>query len=327
MLKEELEQLLQKMEDRENEVKKLSQNINSNEKEIISLQAEQERHVSEEAQIIRNIFEKYRIDLRRSVGTYLNYEQEDFQKLQDVQNMYVMETEQGTKTIESTLWTFAPSDEKDVKKHGAEFKSCKDELSSLGEINWQALNDHEKQQVRYNFLKEQENQLLSGLTDLEKAIGHIDEKSQKRFSQAFEEVNERFQKVFPMVFGGGNARLVLKGDVEDEFCGVEIIAQPPGKKMQNINLMSGGEKAMTAVILIFSIFLVRPSPFCLLDEVDAPLDDANVGRFNDILKEMSGASQFILVTHNKKTMELNNTLYGITMQEPGVSKAVSVQLH
>ena len=327
LLKTDLEQLLQNMEERENEVKHLAKNINANEKELITLKAEQERHIYDESQITRNIFEKYRIDLRSVVGRYLGYDDNVLSGLSNIQNMYVMETVEGSEMIAPKPWTFTPLEKNAIKKADNEFKSHRDELASLGEINWQALSDHEKQKVRYDFLKEQETQLLIGLEDLENAIGHIDEKSRQRFVQAFDEVNERFQKVFPMVFGGGNARLVLKGDADDELCGVEIIAQPPGKKMQNINLMSGGEKAMTAVILIFSIFLVRPSPFCLLDEVDAPLDDANVGRFNDILKEMSNASQFILVTHNKKTMELNNTLYGVTMQEPGVSKAVSVQLH
>ena len=116
------------------------------------------------------------------------------------------------------------------------------------------------------------------------------------------------------------------GKFEDPDCGIDIKAQPPGKKNQSISLLSGGEKALTALSLIFSIFLIKPSPFCLLDEVDAPLDDANVGRFNELLREMSSESQFILITHNKKTMELNDRLYGITMQEPGVSTAVSVQL-
>ena len=154
-----------------------------------------------------------------------------------------------------------------------------------------------------------------------------DEKSKFRFKEAFDEVNSKFTKVFPIIFGGGEARLEVVGDLNSTECGIDIVAKPPGKKMQSINLMSGGEKAMTAVSLIFSIFLVKPSPFCLLDEVDAPLDDANVGRFNELLREMSSESQFILITHNKKTMELNDTLYGVTMQEPGVSKAVSVQLH
>jgi chromosome segregation protein len=175
-------------------------------------------------------------------------------------------------------------------------------------------------------LKEQEDELNKSLIDLNEAIFQIDEKSKERFQVAFEEVNERFEKVFPIIFGGGEGRLRLTNKIDETDAGVDIIASPPGKKMQNINLMSGGEKALTAVSLIFSIFLVKPSPFCLLDEVDAPLDDANVGRFNDLLGEMSSESQFILITHNKKTMELNDRLYGVTMQEPGISKAMSIQL-
>jgi chromosome segregation protein len=140
-------------------------------------------------------------------------------------------------------------------------------------------------------------------------------------------VNEKFQQVFPRLFNGGRAGLVLTQDETGEGeGGVEIFAQPPGKKLQSVNLLSGGEKALTAVSLIFAIFLIKPTPFCLLDEVDAPLDDANVGRYNDLVKEMSKASQFILITHNKRTMETVDTLYGVTMEEPGVSKLVSVRL-
>jgi chromosome segregation protein len=137
-----------------------------------------------------------------------------------------------------------------------------------------------------------------------------------------------FRWWFPRLFNGGRAGLVLTQDSDGDAAeaGVEIFAQPPGKKLQSVNLLSGGEKALTAVSLIFSIFLIKPSPFCLLDEVDAPLDDANVGRFNDLVKEMSKASQFILVTHNKRTMEMVDTLYGVTMEEPGISKLVSVRL-
>ena len=144
--------------------------------------------------------------------------------------------------------------------------------------------------MRFDFLKEQEEELLQSLEDLEKAIEHIDVKSKERFKTAFNEVSERFQNVFPIIFGGGSALLKITGDSDDPECGVDIVAQPPGKKMQNINLMSGGEKALTAVSLIFSIFLVKPSPFCLLDEVDAPLDDANVGRFNELLREFAEAT-------------------------------------
>ena len=170
-------------------------------------------------------------------------------------------------------------------------------------------------------------ELVNSLEDLRKAIDHIDHKSKERFEVAYREIAEKFSRIFPIVFGGGHAELRLVGSIDDPECGVDIFAQPMGKKTQNISLMSGGEKALTAVSLLFAIFLIKPSPFVLLDEVDAPLDEANVGRFNDLLRELSNHSQFILITHNKKTMSLNDTLYGITMQEPGVSKCVSVHLH
>jgi chromosome segregation protein len=157
-------------------------------------------------------------------------------------------------------------------------------------------------------------------------IDRINRICSRRFKETFEQVNERFTKVFPVLFGGGEARLILVEDAENDEMGIDIVARPPGKKLQNVSLLSGGEKALTAVSLIFSIFLVKPSPFCLLDEVDAPLDDANVFRFNDLVKEMAKRSQLIIVTHNKHTMKVNNTLYGVTMQERGVSKMVSVSL-
>ena len=157
-------------------------------------------------------------------------------------------------------------------------------------------------------------------------IDRINKICSKRFKETFELVNERFQKVFPVLFGGGEAQLQIVEDVEKGEMGIEIIAKPPGKKMQNVSLMSGGEKALTAVALVFSIFLVKPSPYCLLDEVDAPLDDANVFRFNDLVREMAKRSQIIVVTHNKHTMEVAQKLYGVTMQERGVSTMVSVSL-
>ena len=241
--------------------------------------------------------------------------------------MYIQETENGPKELIAENYEFTRRYGQDLKDCSSKLRQYKQELNRLGEINWQAIEDYERQKLRSEFLKVQEDELRISLEDLHKAILHIDSKSRERFKHAFNEVNTRFEKVFPIIFGGGHAHLKVMGDIDSPECGVDIIAQPPGKKMVNINLMSGGEKALTAVSLIFSIFLVKPSPFCLLDEVDAPLDDANVGRFNELLREMSNESQFILITHNKKTMELNDTLYGVTMQEPGVSKAVSVQLH
>lgn len=327
LVKDELGQLLQEMQQREDQVKQLNSDINKNEKDVEKTKVRLDQLKHEEEQVVKNIFEKYRVDLRDVVSTYLNLDDNQLEKLHDVSSMYFMETEEGTEEISKEFYEFSRRYGQDLKDCEVKLRQYKSEFGKLGDINWQAIEDYERQKLRYEFLSVQEKELKESLDDLSLAIEHIDQKSKERFKVAFEEVNERFQKVFPIIFGGGNAQLKVIGDLNEPDCGVDIIAQPPGKKMQNINLMSGGEKAMTAVSLIFSIFLVKPSPFCLLDEVDAPLDDANVGRFNELLREMSKDSQFILITHNKKTMELNDMLYGVTMQEPGISKAVSVQLH
>jgi chromosome segregation protein len=172
----------------------------------------------------------------------------------------------------------------------------------------------------------QKRDLESSLAQLRSAIAKIDRTSRERFAHTFDAVNEKFQAVFPRLFGGGRACLMLLDEPGGVEAGVDIVAQPPGKKLQSVTLLSGGEKALTAVALIFAIFLIKPSPFCVLDEVDAPLDEANVGRYNELVREMSAQSQFILITHNKRTMEVADTLYGVTMEEPGISKLVSVRL-
>jgi chromosome segregation protein len=327
LLKDSLGQLLLSMKDREDEVKEITAKLNKNQREISEYEMKLSQYIIEEEQNVRNIFEKYQIDLRSVLGNFLSFVEEDYQELKDVNSMFWMETEEGLKQIYKKEFEFVRRYGQDLKECSDKLKNYKSEFGRLGDINWQAIEDYDRQKLRADFLHVQEVELKSSLEDLQKAILHIDVKSKLRFQVAYDEVNMRFQKVFPIIFGGGSADLKIVGDLNDPECGIDIVAQPPGKKMQNINLMSGGEKAMTAVSLIFSIFLVKPSPFCLLDEVDAPLDDANVGRFNQLLREMSSDSQFILITHNKKTMELNDTLYGVTMQEPGVSKAVSVQLH
>lgn len=209
----------------------------------------------------------------------------------------------------------------------AEVKELRSKLSRIGEVNLSAITDYDDVSTRYKFLSEQQDDLLKAKEQLKKVIDRINRICSRRFKETFEAVNERFMKVFPVLFGGGEARLILiEASEDDQEPGIDIISKPPGKKMQNVSLLSGGEKALTAVSLIFSIFLVKPSPFCLLDEVDAPLDDANVFRFNDLVKEMAKRSQIIIVTHNKNTMAVNNKLYGVTMQEKGVSKMVSVDL-
>lgn len=208
----------------------------------------------------------------------------------------------------------------------SELKDLRDKLAKIGEVNLSAITEFSETQERYTFLTQQHTDLTEAKEQLRKVIDRINKICSKRFKETFDLVNDRFQKVFPVLFGGGEAMLQLIEDVEKGEMGIEIIAKPPGKKMQNVTLMSGGEKALTAVALVFSIFLVKPSPYCLLDEVDAPLDDANVFRFNDLVKEMAKRSQIIVVTHNKHTMEVAQKLYGVTMQERGVSTMVSVSL-
>jgi len=205
-------------------------------------------------------------------------------------------------------------------------EELKAQAERMGAINLTAIEEYDELARRHAFLSGQKADLEGSLADLRTAIARINRASRERYRETYDRVNEKFQQVFPRLFNGGRAGLVLTQDGEDEAGGVEIFAQPPGKKLQSVNLLSGGEKALTAVALIFAIFLIKPSPFCLLDEVDAPLDDANVGRYNELVKEMSKASQFILITHNKRTMEMVDTLYGVTMEEPGVSKLVSVRL-
>lgn len=208
----------------------------------------------------------------------------------------------------------------------AELKDLREKLAKIGEVNLSAINEFSETQERYAFLTQQHEDLTEAKEQLRKVIDRINKICAKRFKETFDLVNDRFQKVFPVLFGGGEAMLQLVEDEDKGEMGIEIIAKPPGKKMQNVTLMSGGEKALTAVALVFSIFLVKPSPYCLLDEVDAPLDDANVFRFNDLVKEMAKRSQIIVVTHNKHTMEVAQKLYGVTMQERGVSTMVSVSL-
>jgi chromosome segregation protein len=197
-------------------------------------------------------------------------------------------------------------------------------LKTMGSINLMAIEECREIEERHEFLSAQENDLVSALDKLKKAIQRINRTSRQRFKEAFEAVNQTFQELYPKLFRGGEARLVLLPHEDVLESGIDIVAQPPGKKLQNVSLLSGGEKALTATALVFAIFLIKPSPFCVLDEVDAPLDDANVNRFNAMLREISKTSQFIVITHNKLTMAQTDRLYGITMEEPGMSKLVRV---
>lgn len=199
-------------------------------------------------------------------------------------------------------------------------------VENMGEVNLTAISEYDRVSERYQFLLDQEEDLTKSLTMLDDAIKKINRTTRKRFRETFEQVNAKFSELYPQLFGGGEAYLEFTDPTDLLTTGVEIIARPPGKKLQSVNLLSGGEKALTALSLIFAIFLYKPTPFCLLDEVDAPLDDINITRVNNTLQKISKVSQFILITHNKKTMEITNTLYGVTQEDAGISKIVSVNL-
>ena len=202
----------------------------------------------------------------------------------------------------------------------------RERLGTYGEVNLMAIEEFNALEERYTFLTDQRDDLQRSIDDLHAAISQINRTTRRRFKEAFEQVNAKFQEVFPRLFVGGVASLSLTDEGDLLESGIEIVAQPPGKKLQNVSLLSGGEKALTAVALIFAIFLIKPSPFCILDEVDAPLDDANIGRFNEMVQEMSRASQFMIITHNTRTMEIADTLFGVTMEDPGVSNLVAVRI-
>ncbi len=205
-------------------------------------------------------------------------------------------------------------------------EELRERIRLIGEVNLAALEEYAELEERHTFLTGQQEDLTNSMDTLHKTISKINRTTRERFKEAFEAINEKFKVLFPRFFKGGKAelRLVDEGNIHES--GIEIVAQPPGKRLQNISLLSGGEKALTATSLIFSIFMVKPTPFCFLDEVDAPLDEANTDRFDGLLREMGEKSQFILITHNKHSMESADTLFGVTMEEPGVSKMVSVQM-
>jgi chromosome segregation protein len=206
-----------------------------------------------------------------------------------------------------------------------QLESLERKIQRLGPINLAAIDEYTQNAERKTYLDSQHKDLMDALTTLENAISKIDKETRTRFKETFDEVNTHIKDMFPKLFGGGHAYLELTGD-DLLQTGVAIMARPPGKKNSNIHLLSGGEKALTAVALVFSIFKLNPAPFCILDEVDAPLDDTNVGRFSELVKSMSDEVQFIFITHNKITMEIANQLLGVTMHEAGVSRLVSVDM-
>jgi chromosome segregation protein len=205
------------------------------------------------------------------------------------------------------------------------YREMRTRLENMGPVNMMALEEYQETSARHGFLETQRKDLLDSIENTQATIREIDDFSRQKFQEAFERINENFQFTFRKLFGGGHAFMRLTDEINTAESGIDVVASPPGKKLQNVLLLSGGEKALTALSLLVGIFQYQPSPFCILDEVDAPLDDANIGRFTELIKEMAVETQFIVITHSKKTMSVAPVMYGVTMQEPGVSKVVSVK--
>jgi chromosome segregation protein len=220
----------------------------------------------------------------------------------------------------------APPAIADLAELEAELARCKAILERLGPVNVLAVQEHDEQEERQRFLTTQRADVAQSVDSLRRTIREINEASSERFRATFELVNQSFGAVFARLFRGGEAEMRLMDDEDVLESGIEIVARPPGKRLQNLMLLSGGEKALTAIALLFALFQTKPSPFCILDEVDAPLDDVNTVRFVDLLRDLAGDTQFIIITHNKITMEVAGCLYGVTMEEKGVSKLVAVEL-
>ena len=204
----------------------------------------------------------------------------------------------------------------------------------MGAINLAAIEEHRELDERYRFLTTQEQDLSHSIGSLKQIIQRINRTTKEMFVSTFNELQQKFGEVFTKFFPGGRAELQLVEEVPEEGTdqemshepGVEIVAQPPGKRLKNITMLSGGEKTLTAMALLFASFLIRPTPFCILDEIDAPLDEENIERFTAVLRELSRGAQFLIITHNKRTMAMADSLFGVTMEEPGISKLISVKL-
>ena len=220
----------------------------------------------------------------------------------------------------------APDEEVDDESTQQRLEQLRQSLHRLGSVHLGVLEEYEEQKERYDFLCQQRDDLVIAAEDLKKTLNLIDRTARKMFTETFAHIRAKFQETYARFFPGGEADLKLEENFDPLDAGIEITARPRGKRLQSITLLSGGEKALTAISLLFAIYLVKPSPFCILDEVDAPLDDTNISRFVRVLKEFAQTTQFIVVTHNKITMAAADALHGVTMPEEGVSQLVSVRV-
>ncbi|MCM8826788.1 MAG: AAA family ATPase [Candidatus Omnitrophica bacterium] len=313
-LEEEIESLAKSIDSEKERTNSFAEDKKIMEERIGFLERE-EADLSKTIEIMEKELENLRTDIYNSK---LETQKLDFEraKIKDyLKQVYNVEFIEANENLPQEPY-------EEIKK---ERDNLKKKLDSLGEVNLVAIEEFEELNSRYKFLISQKEDLIASQDSLKKAIYKINKSAKETFLEAFTKIEEEFKKYFRLLFGGGRAQLILLDKDNVLESGVEIEVQPPGKKLQNVSLLSGGEKALTAIALIFSIFKFKPSPLCVLDEIDAPLDEANVERFNQLLKEFSPNAQFIVITHNKRTMSRADILYGVTMQEKGISQLVSVK--
>ncbi len=312
-LEQELKALLEQRLKTEESLAEARRKVETVNHELRTLE-QQRGEFEQKSQTVRAKLEKFRLDSQetrvRSKTTLEQLEETGFELELVLESLSQKETEDNPATSKQWL---------------DKLTEVAAKVSRLGPINLAAIDEYQEQLQRKEYLDEQDRDVTAALEILEQAIAKIDKETRSRFKDTYDHVNSRIKEMFPRLFGGGTAYLEMTGD-DLLNTGVAIMARPPGKRISNIHLMSGGEKALTAVALVFAIFELNPAPFCMLDEVDAPLDEANVGRFCQLVKEMSSRVQFIFITHNKTTMEISEHLSGVTMRESGVSRMVSVDV-
>lgn len=308
----------------EKEISSLSESKNRLEIELKGLEEEKEK-INQNLQEEETILGQKKGELSR-IQSDLTQEKINSNRLSlGLNQINEKLTEEHNLSLDEALKAVSQAPVDTSEDYAREIEKLKHRIETMGPVNLAAPEEYETLNERYKFLKSQEEDLIKSSEDLRQVISRIDGTTSANFRKTFTTVRNNFQKVFTQLFEGGEADLVLTNEADLLETGVDIVAQPPGKKLQNISLLSGGEKALCAIALLFAIFMVKPSPFCVLDEVDAPLDDANLQRFTMLLKEFVNKAQFIIVTHNKRTMEMSDVLYGITMEEFGISKLISVR--
>jgi len=327
---------LQEIEDKKQDTVKLEEDIENFGKEIEKIKAE----VSNSSEKIENLKQE-KIEANAKLEKAEARIEEQYEVINSLKAQIVkigtnkQKQEQDLEELINKLWNeyeITPNNATEYKKPDnvqlAQKKTneLRKEIADLGSINIDSIEAYKKMQERYDFMNEQRFDLEESITKLRNVISEMINTMQKQFAEKFKEINKNFNEVFCELFGGGKAELILENEADILECGIDIRVQPPGKKLQNMMLLSGGEKALTAIAILFAILKINPAPFCILDEIEAALDDVNVGRYAMYLKKFSKNTQFLVITHRKGTMEIADTVYGVTMEEKGISKLLSMKL-